>query len=218
MSAGWHLLKGERFSGLVCQNYFMYRAVGVLYDAKKFHLQARKSSERGIWVRLQHIETSKSVWIGSLRLPNNETREGCRRLVSQFMGELPSSTTGIVLGDYNTHFRWATVEGVCIPSIISSKWSDLRRSMAENGFKQQPPPPHQADTPTFHFRKRDVTNTQIDGVFTRGLEGYMNICEGSRVEVGTGHDRVTQGPKVVCEGGRTNEGCPHPLSCYGCFA
>ena len=72
MDAGWHHLKGDRYHGLLFQNYYMYRAVGVLFDAKKFHLRGRKSSERGAWVKLQHVETSKMVWIGSVHLPNSE--------------------------------------------------------------------------------------------------------------------------------------------------
>ena len=190
MDAGWRHLKGERFNGLVFQNYFMCRAIGVLYDAKKFHLRGRRSSQRGIWVQLQHIETSQSIWIGSIHVPNNEGREECRRLVDQFMKELPKNATGAAMGDFNTHFRWVVADGACVPSIISGKWSDLRQCMAEYGFQQVPPSPEQADAPTFHSRKGNVSSTQIDGRFVKGLQGRLEICEDSRVEVGTDHDRI----------------------------
>ena len=150
MPAGWHHIKGERFNGLLFQNYYMYRAVGILFDAKKFHLRGRRSSERGAWVQLQHVETSKVIWIGSIHLPNSEGREACRRLLHQLLSQLPKGATGAVLGDFNTQFRWTVSGSACVPGVVSGKWSDLRQCMAEYGFQQTSPPQHQAAAPTFH--------------------------------------------------------------------
>ena len=189
MPAGWHQHSGERFSGLIYQNYFMYRAVAVLYDAKKFHLKGRRADERGIWLQLQHIGTAKHFWVGSVHLPNNQPRDECKRLMSQFVGHLPvKADAAIALGDYNTHFRWNVYHDACVPSTIESKWGDLRQVMIERGLQQLPPRPDQACTPTFHSRKQNVSKTQIDGVFIKGFSGEMTIAEGSRVEVGTDHD------------------------------
>ena len=191
MPAGWHLHSGERYSGLIYQNYFMYRAVALMYDAKKFHLKGRRADERGIWLRLQHVETSKHVWVGSVHLPNNQPRDECKRLMSQFVGLLPAKAeAAIALGDYNTHFRWNVAHEACIPSVIEPKWGDLRQVMAEKGLQQLPPVPSQAHTPTFHSRKQNVSTTQIDGAFLKGFAGEMTIVEESRVEVGTDHDRL----------------------------
>ena len=201
MEAGWHLLAGERFNGLLYQNYYMYRAVGILFDARKFHLKGRRAVERGIWARLQHIDTGKHFWVGSVHLPNNEPRDECKRLMTEFVqGVRGSNETAIALGDFNTHFRWTVEGGVCHPSAIDTKWSDLRQVMAEEAFRQVPPTPLQAHTPTFHSRKKNITKTQIDGAFTRHFEGELTIIEDSRVEVGTDHDRIEMRGNLVGPG------------------
>ena len=190
-NAGWQMVTGEVYSGLIYQNYFMYRAVSILYKNKTFHLLGRKSSERGMWVHLRHVQTSQSLWIGCIHVPNSEPRDEIRRLLHQFMSEIPPRAgVGSVLGDFNTHFNWSVQDGVCVPRIVSSRWADLRQAMSEFGFRQVPPQPEQADTPTFHSRKGNVARTQIDGGFVKGLECQLQIREGSRAQAGTDHDRV----------------------------
>ena len=189
--AGWQLVKGETYNGLIHQNYFMYRAVAIFYRVGVFHLLGRGASERGIWARLKHVATSKEVWIGCLRLPNNQPRDEIQRLLQQFMhAKAELGSVGAVLGDFNTQFKWSETENLCVPGVISARWADLRQIMSEHGFQQTPPPPHQAATPTFHSRKANTSSTQIDGCFVKGLKCAMNVAEGSRIQVGTDHDRV----------------------------
>ena len=103
-------------------------------------------------------------------------------------------STGAVLGDFNTQFKWTVMENMCVPSAIGTRWADLRQIMSEHGFQQTPPQPHQAATPTFHSRKANTSSTQIDGCFVQGLNCVMSVAEDSRIQVGTDHDRVeTQG-------------------------
>ena len=189
--AGWQLLRGEVYNGLIRQNYYMYRAVAIFYCAKSFHLLDRKETARGIWAHLQHRETSKSFWVGCLHLPNSEPRDENQRLLHQFLSECPrKAERGVVLGDFNTQFKWSVQDEACVPQVINTRWADLRQGMAEHGFQQVVPSAQQACTPTFHSRKPNVASTQIDGCFARGLAGKMEIAEGSRVQVGTDHDRV----------------------------
>ena len=190
-AAGWQLVKGETYHGLIHQNYFMYRAVAIFYRVGVFHLLGRTASERGMWLHLKHIETSKEIGVGCLHLPNNQPREENQRLLQQFMREKPRpGSAGVVLGDFNTQFKWSVVENMCVPSIIDTRWADLRQVMSEHGFQQTPPPPCQATTPTFHSRKANTTSTQIDGCFVAGLACTMTIKVDSRVRVGTDHDGV----------------------------
>ena len=189
--AGWQLVKGETYHGLIHQNYFMYRAVAIFYRADAFHLLGRGASERGIWASLRHIETSKEISVGCLHLPNNQPRDEIQRVLQQFMHVQPTQgAAGAVLGDFNTQFKWSVEENVCVPSIIGTRWSDLRQIMSEHGFRQASPPSQQAATPTFHSRKANTASTQIDGCFVRNLVCTLNIAEGSRAQVGTDHDRV----------------------------
>ena len=189
--AGWQLVKGETYHGLIHQNYFMYRAVAIFYRVGVFHLVGRGASERGMWARLKHVETSKEVWIGCLHLPNNQPRDEIQRLLQQFMRvKSEPGSTGAVLGDFNTQFKWSVMENMCVPSVIGTRWADLRQIMPEHGFQQTPPQPHQAATPTFHSRKANTSSTQIDGCFVQGLNCVMSVAEDSRIQVGTDHDRV----------------------------
>ena len=190
-ATGWQLLKGEVFHGLLHQNYLMYRSVMLLYNRKKFHLLGRRASERGIWAKLQHIEQERSCgWGASICLT---MRPGMRRnafCMSSLRRPQEKADTCIVLGDMNTQFRWTVHEGICNPSVVCTRWSDLRQGVAAKGYSQLPPPPHQASAPTFHSRKQNVTNAQIDDAFAKGFKGCLDIQEGSRVEVGSDHDRV----------------------------
>ena len=96
-------------------------------------------------------------------------------------------------GDFNTHFRWCLdKQGEVRPGEISAKWGDLRQIAAEAGFYQATPGPEQLTTPTFHSRKGNITNTQIDGMFLANGpdKGMLIIEEQSRNEVGTDHDRI----------------------------
>ena len=79
-----------------------------------------------------------------------------------------------------------------------------------------PPGLDQLHTPTFHSRKGNVSDTQIDGAFCSQMAvGCLTIMESSRHEIGTDHDRVevvvtikgktikrvrAEGPRVVCRG------------------
>ena len=191
--------------GLIYQNYFTCRAVAIFYRVGAFHLLGRGASERGVWARLRHVDTSKEVWIGCLHLPNNQPRDEIQRLLQQFMRvKSKQGSTGAVLWDFNTQFRWSVTEHTCVPGIIGSWWADLRQIMSEHGFQQTPPPLRQAATPTFHSRKANTSSAQIDGCFVQGLACALNIAEDSRVQVGTDHDRVEM--QGVLRGKRAKQG------------
>ena len=175
-ATGWQLLKGEVFHGLLYQNYLMYRSVMLLYNRRKFHLLGRRASERGIWANLQRIDTGKKLWVGSLHLPNNESRDETQRLLHEFLKAPPGKAdTCMVLGDMNTQFRWTVHEGICSLSVVCTRWSDLWQGVAAKGYSQLPPPPHQASAPTFHSRKQNVTNAQATVHMKDPFEMLFNV-------------------------------------------
>ena len=61
--AGWQLLKGDDFHGVVHQNYIMYRSLAIFYRKSKFQLFKRRQTERRLWVQLKHVESGKLVWM-----------------------------------------------------------------------------------------------------------------------------------------------------------
>ena len=189
---GWKLLRGDVFHAALYQDHIMYRATGLFYDTGKFNLCKKFANPRGAWFLLQHKITQKQFWIGTAHLPNNEPKEELLRLMHGCFGiSNRKGYPAVLLGDFNIQFRWRESETGVKPGVIDSKWAELRQKGADAGFRQIPPGTQQLHTPTFHSRKGNVTNTQIDGVFaTAGVESCMMIIEGSRAQIGTDHDRV----------------------------
>ena len=62
---GWKVLLGENFCGVLRQNYFMYRSVGVFYRKSKFQLIKKIGVSRGIWVKLKHLSTG-AMFVGGV--------------------------------------------------------------------------------------------------------------------------------------------------------
>ena len=214
-AAGWRILKGEVYHGALYQDHLMYRAVGLFYNATKFNLYRKHSSQRGAWFLLQHKVTQKFVWFGTLHLPNSEPREELsRNMTAGFDKKCHKGYPAILLGDFNIQFNWVEQSAEIVPGVIGPKWAELRQKAAEAGFHQLHPPLTQLSTPTFHSRKGNVANTQIDGAFGNlATATCLEIMEQSRHEIGTDHDRVEMtlvikgeavkrvragGPRVLC--------------------
>ena len=189
---GWRMIKGDVFHGALFQNHLMYRAVGLFYDATKFHLCRKQSNQRGAWFLLQRKITQKFMWFGALHLPNNEPKEELHRLIHVgFDRGCRKGYPAILMGDFNIHFNWSENVGGILPGVLGSKWMELRRRAAEEGFHQLHPQVAQLGAPTFHSRKGNVANTQIDGAFsTFAGTSDLKIIEQSRNEISTDHDRV----------------------------
>ena len=224
--AGWKIITGSKYHGIVYQNYGMYRGVGVLCRADRLQLLKKYSTTRGVWIQLRHMSTQQTFLVGSLHLPNNEPREEVARFLSDFLSAKPKGgLPTVLLGDFNVQFTWREMDGEVVPGAITAKWAALRQGMAEAGLQQAVPTATQMHTATFHSRKGTVASTQIDGAFVSGPQAMqLHIKEDSRHEAGTDHDRVEVsltlpgggarkerrsqcgGPRVVCSP-------PPPQSC-----
>ena len=210
--AGWQLLKGDDFHGVVHQNYVMYRPTAIFYRKNKFQLLRKCQMQRGIWIQLQHIESTKVFWIGSCHFPNNEPVEELTRLHREFF-TIPRGDADrkIAVGDFNVQFSWIDVERGVEPKVLSSKWARLRQQAADHGLRQATPPAHQLNTPTFVSCKGNVASKQIDGGFVNGDSRWtIRIREDSRHEIGADHDRIDmefmvrrprEGRRSVSQGG-----------------
>ena len=143
-------------------------------------------------MRLQHKASRKHLWVGSAHLPNNEPREEINRLADTFFKVRGcDQDQAFAMGDFKTQFKWAEVAGRVVSGEMSAKWGDLRRIAMDAGFDQLTPGVEQLHIPTFHSRKGNVTNTQIDGGFVSNTPvGLLRVETESRREVGTDHDRV----------------------------
>ena len=113
--AGWKTITGDRFHEITHQNYSMYRGVGVLYRGDCFRLLQKTSAARGVWVKLQHIQTQQQMCVGSVHLPNNEA----------------NLQLAVVLGDLNVQFSWREENQGVVPGVVSAKWGALRQGMVQ---------------------------------------------------------------------------------------
>ena len=204
--AGWKILTGEKYNGMIHQNYCMYRGVGILYRKDRFHLLKKSSSQRGMWLLLRHSKTQQKMAVGCVHLPNNEGKEETARVLAEFLKAKPrGGQPELVLGDFNVQFSWREADSKVVPGIVTAKWGALRQGMAEAGLQQAVPMKPQMHLATFHSRKNTVKSTQIDGAFASGQDVMQIVIkEGSRLEVGTDHDRVEM--DVGLPGGGTSVG------------
>ena len=190
--AGWQLLKGDDFHGVVHQNYVMYRSLAIFYRKNKFQLLRKRQTQRGLWIHLKHLESDKTIWVGCCHFPNNEPVEEIARLHREFF-TIPREVADqkIAVGDFNVQFTWSEVGTGIEPKTLTNKWARLRQQAADQGLRQATPQTHQLDAPTFILRKGNVASAQIDGAFLQGDSPWsIRICRESRHEVGTRHDRI----------------------------
>ena len=206
--AGWKTITGERFHGITHQNYSMYRGVGVLYRGDRFRLLQKTSAARGVWVKLQHIQTQQQMCVGSVHLPNNEAKEEVARLLDEFLRVKPKGVQlAVVLGNFNVQFSWREENQKVVPGVVSAKWVALRQGMVQAGLQQVMPSLQQMNTATFHSRKGAVASTQIDEAFVTGPGGpRLHIQVNSRHEIGTDHDRVEMVVGLAGKGRPEKEG------------
>ena len=137
-AVGWHVVDHGRMSAVLYQDVMMYRAVGIMYDKGKFRIRKRKRATRGVWILLEHVETSREVWVGSIHLPVNEVVEEVDRFTDEFLQALPATDTpALLLGDMNTraHFTWGAQQGVAQPRNMHSRWSKLRQARVSGRFR-----------------------------------------------------------------------------------
>ena len=192
LEVGWHVVDHGRMSAVLYQDVMMYRAVGIMYDKGKFRFRKRRRAARGVWVLLQHIETAREVWFGSVHLPVNEVVEEIDRFTDEFLGALPATDKPVLLlGDMNTHFTWVAQQGVVQPRHMHNRWSKLRQATVERGFSQVPPAPLDMGAPTFVPRRAGASSTQIDAIFAARCQVTpLQVEKDSRNEIGTDHERV----------------------------
>ena len=181
-----------------------------MYDKSKFRVRKRKRSTRGVWVLLEHLQSGKEIWVGSLHLPVNEVVEEIDRFTAEFMACLPATDKpAILLGDMNTHFTWGVQQGVAEPRSMRSRWSKLRQATVERGFVQIAPRGEDAQAPTFVPRRAGASSAQIDGVFAaRCHVTPVHVEKDSRHEIGTDHERVKAW--LLLSGVRRGTGCKAP--------
>ena len=187
--------EGDVLHGVVYQHVLMYRALGIFYKCSTFRLRKKVATNKGLWVKLQRKPSGRHLWVGSTHLPNSEPRDEINRFAGEFFGACDAGgELAVAAGDYNIQFGWCQARNEeVVPGELSAKWGDLRQIAAEMGFSQLAPGPDQLHAPTFHSRKGNVANTQIDGMFqiNGSDKGTLVIEEDSRFEVGTDHDRIT---------------------------
>ena len=189
---GWLSLETGSLRGLVFQSSTMYRGVAVFFDQRVFTATGRKSSERGIWIKLLHHASGLHVWCGSLHLPHNSSVADYETLLKEFLQVLPKNADRVALaGDFNTKFCWTSTGDGALPCRSDSKWHFLRDAAGQRGLLQVPPVSPHVNAPTYVPRKGNASSSQIDGIFMAGLaHGGLCVDKGSRASLNSDHEQV----------------------------
>ena len=203
MAPGWQFLAEGGIKVVVHQDVMMYRGVGIAYQDSIFHLCKKKKSSRGAWFLMLHKPSNRRLWIGSVHLQSSDCNDEYQRAFHDFLRELPPTTLPTVaLGDYNTEFKWSTVEQGQV-GVPNTRWNMLRDLAAGRGLLQCAPALEQARTPTWRPRRNNARGTHIDGGFLgRVAHGVLSVLEGSRHQVGTDHDMVQVTIRLADAGAR----------------
>ena len=189
---GWRTVEAGAFKGLIFQSAAMCRGVAIFFDRTAFTATARKSSERGVWVKLVRGASGQHVWCGSLHLPHNCSLGDYETHVKEFLVLLPKKASRVVLlGDFNTRFRWALSGQGASPAQADGRWNFLKDATGQRGLMQVRPAPPDINVATFVSRKSGATATQIDGIFIEGIaHGELWVDKGSRNSLNSDHEQV----------------------------
>ena len=189
---GWRTVHLDSKTGVVYQSPAMYRGVAVFFDAAEFVATGKKAGERGIWIRLVHRKSGKQVWIGSVHLPHKANLGEFETCCQEFLTLLPKhAKCAILLGDFNTQFRWVASGEVAVASKSDSKWNFLKDAAEQQGLVQCCPAPPDLNQPSYVPRKSGVAKTQIDGIFYKGLAcGSFSVDKNSRTALNSDHEQL----------------------------
>ena len=84
----------------------MYRAVRVFHKTNIFRPCRKEKTSRKIWVRLPRKTTKKRLWVGSVHVPSNDTREETARMVFELFNVVKKgSDTTYAMSDFNIQFH-----------------------------------------------------------------------------------------------------------------
>ncbi|CAE7662879.1 unnamed protein product [Symbiodinium sp. CCMP2456] len=180
---GWRTEKQGLWTLITCQPTGEWRGQGVAFQDEEWTVLQRVSAGKGIWLRLRHLISAVTVWIGSAHFSPGCTQAQYEEQVDACMKGLPPSPHPVIFQcDANAPIEWAEFEGEVVAVGKDGKANELLGQLDRRGLRLDSPPPEQYRVPTSRPRQDGREGNIID---------YMGscriVCCGLRVHVDSCH-------------------------------
>ena len=170
LDKGWRTSKEQGLSILQHRSEQQWRGVGIMFHSDTWAVISKKSSGRGIWVRMKHLASSQFLWVGSLYLPPGLTQAECQSTLGEFQSLLPKgSIRAVFSGDTNAAYSWAPADTGDVPFGQDGKGVLLLDSLFQQGFRTLAPSRAQQGVATSRPRQEGKKGNRIDLIASKGL-------------------------------------------------
>ena len=193
VKAGWSTEPVGSLKVLTFRPEGMWRGTGVAFDSSTWNVVSKKSSMRGVWVHLRHLESAESVWFSTAHFSPGITQELYEAEVENHFRAKPRQCRALVFqGDLNCSFRWWRDKERVEASGKDGKADLFVRYASEAGLDFVPFEDCQWTTPTSRPRQQGRAGTQIDYMLSLGVrKGHCQIHVDSSMCIGSDHDCVS---------------------------
>ena len=167
-----------------------WRGTGVCFHPGVWTVVSKKSSKRGLWVKLKHLASGLEVWMGSAHLPPGLTQAEYHADAADFLASLPGSAARVIFqGDINAPFCWVKSPVSDAASGQDGKSIILLDLLFQKGLVVSPVIRSQQHLPTSRPRQEARVGSRIDlfaskGLLQRGVRVFPDSCH----TIGTDHD------------------------------
>ncbi|CAE7579342.1 RTase [Symbiodinium sp. CCMP2592] len=188
--AGWSSTTLEGLRLLQHRHPNQWRGVGILFQPSIWGVISRKTSRRGIWVLLRHLESGQEIWFGTLHLQPGLPQAEYHADAADYFSCLPSHAKQVVFqGDVNAPLAWASSEVGDVACGLDGKAILLLDVLFQKGLLTVPPSSEQQHLPTSRPRQVGREGSRIDLFASRGLlQQGLTIFEDSCFSLGTDHE------------------------------
>ena len=190
--AGWKSDTLQGWEVLSHRSSEQWRGVGVMYNPKTWAIMRRKEFDRGIWVRMRHVETQAELWFGVIHCTQRCSQVAPAQEIHQALETLPPTTLPtVLLGDVNACVGWGKDGRGLFPFGKDGKGLKMLDALKSRNLQVHVPREGQRHLPTSKPRKQGVQGNVIDIVASARVEtAPVIISEDSCNILGTDHDMI----------------------------
>ena len=192
-SVGWKTESLHGWEVLSHRSHDQWRGVGVMYNPKVWAIMRRKEFDRGLWVRVRHVETQAEMWVGSIHCTQRCSQVTHAHEINQAMEMLPLTTLPtLLMGDVNACVGWGRGAQGLFPFGKDGKALKMLDVMKSRSLRTHTPREEQRHVPTSRPRKAGVQGNVIDVIASARVEpAPLTVHVDSCNIVGTDHDMIT---------------------------
>ena len=177
-----------------------------MFDSTSWVLLRKRSSSKGTWFRLRHVDSLAECWIGSLYIAPHYGMDDFHKYLQEHLDCLPPTTLPTYLGaDANAGISWHA-EGHLdlVPCGTESKGRTLVEVLSAQGLRLQPPGLAQQRQPTSRPRREGVQGRIIDWTAVKhASSSTTHVLVDSCFQLGTDHDMLYTHFPIFGQRGRT---------------